>query len=182
MIRCTVNAYAPQASRRHLGPIGTCARVVIGLLLLILGAAGGRVVIVIGAQPHVGLNLAALVLGIVVLPAVLLAWQWIRLRRDPSRLEATGPLATLVNILAFALLIGLSYVPQISYVGFAAFVFYGISMLLAAVRGYAGCEVLAVSNWLLRRDDQIGCLVLSPIDGWERQRRRGPEWSGRGSR
>jgi hypothetical protein len=29
-------------------------------------------------------------------------------------------------------------------------------MLLAAARGYAGCEVLAVSNWLLHRDDQVG--------------------------
>jgi broad specificity phosphatase PhoE len=27
------------------------------------------------------------------------------------------------------------------------------SMLLAAARGYACCEVLAVSNWMLRRDD-----------------------------
>jgi hypothetical protein len=33
----------------------------------------------------------------------------------------------------------------------AALIFYGASMLLAALRGYAGCEVLAVSNWRLRR-------------------------------
>jgi len=51
-------------------------------------------------------------------------------------------------------------------------VFYGTSMLLAAARGYAGCEVLAVSNWLLRRDDQIGCVVFGPVDGAERQRHR----------
>jgi hypothetical protein len=43
-------------------------------------------------------------------------------------------------------------------------------MLLAAVRGDAGCEVLAVSNWLLRRDDQIGCLLFWPIDHAERRR------------
>jgi hypothetical protein len=48
--------------------------------------------------------------------------------------------------------------------------FYGTSMLLAAVRGYAGCEVLAVSNWLLGRDDQIGCLLFWPIDHAERRR------------
>ena len=60
------------------------------------------------------------------------------------------------------------FVPAISYIGYAAFVFYGASMLLGASRGYAGCEVVAVSNWLLHRDDQIGCLVLSPRDQWER--------------
>jgi hypothetical protein len=42
-------------------------------------------------------------------------------------------------------------------------------MLLAAARGAAGCEVLAVSNWLLRRGDQIGCAVFGPIDAWGRR-------------
>jgi hypothetical protein len=46
-------------------------------------------------------------------------------------------------------------------------------MLLAAVRGYRGCELLAVSNWLLRRDDQIGCVVFSPVDHMEGRLRRG---------
>jgi len=45
-------------------------------------------------------------------------------------------------------------------------------MLLAAVRGYAGCELLAVSNWLLRRDDQVGCVVYGPVDFAESRLRR----------
>ena len=45
--------------------------------------------------------------------------------------------------------------------------FYGASMLLAAVRGYAGFEVLAVSNWRLGRDDQVGCVVFLPVDAVE---------------
>jgi hypothetical protein len=40
-------------------------------------------------------------------------------------------------------------------------------MLLAALRGYGGCEVTAISNWILGRDDQVGCLVLSPVDHLE---------------
>ena len=46
----------------------------------------------------------------------------------------------------------------------AALIFYGASLLLAAARGYAGCEILAITNWVLRRDDQVGCVVFSPID------------------
>lgn len=159
------------SARRQIGQVGTCARVVIGLLLLLFGANGGKKVVFTGGHFESGLNVAALILGVVVFPAVLLVFQWIRLRRDSSRLEATGPVATAVNILAFAILIAISFVPPVSYVGYAAFVFYGASMLLAAARGYGGCEVFAVSNWLLRRDDQVGCLVLSPIDQWERGRR-----------
>jgi hypothetical protein len=30
--------------------------------------------------------------------------------------------------------------------------------------------VLAVSNWLLRRDDQAGCMLFSPLDDQERRR------------
>ena len=42
-------------------------------------------------------------------------------------------------------------------------------MLLAALRGYSGCEVTAISNWILGRDDQVGCLVLGPVDDLERR-------------
>jgi hypothetical protein len=68
-----------------------------------------------------------------------------------------------------ALVLTPRYAPPLSFTSNAAFVFYGVSMLLAAARGYGGCEVLAISNWILRRDDQIGCLVLSPVDGYERR-------------
>jgi hypothetical protein len=42
--------------------------------------------------------------------------------------------------------------------------FLGGSLLVAAARGYRGCESLAISNWLLGRDDHVGCLIFSPID------------------
>lgn len=45
-------------------------------------------------------------------------------------------------------------------------------MLIAAARGYAGCEVLAVPNWILRRDDQVGCLIFSPVDRLEQRHGR----------
>jgi len=30
--------------------------------------------------------------------------------------------------------------------------------------------VLAVSNWLLRRDDQVGCVLFAPVDPLEHAR------------
>jgi hypothetical protein len=50
----------------------------------------------------------------------------------------------------------------------AALIFYGTTMLVAAGRGHPGCEVLAISNWVLGRDDQVGCLLFEPIDRRER--------------
>jgi hypothetical protein len=51
----------------------------------------------------------------------------------------------------------------------AALLFYGTSMLVAAARGYAGCEVFAISNWLWRRDDQIACPIFFSVDVMERR-------------
>ena len=57
-----------------------------------------------------------------------------------------------------------SFVPQ------AALLFYGASIMLAFVRGYAGCEIFAISNWIRHRDDQIVCPAFSPIDHAEARR------------
>jgi hypothetical protein len=61
------------------------------------------------------------------------------------------------------------YAPGLDVLSDAALLFYGTAMLVAALREYASCEVLAVSNWLLRRDDQVGCLLFEPIDRAERR-------------
>jgi hypothetical protein len=158
-----------KARRRHIGTIGTVARVVIGFFMLLYGLTGGRVEVMHG-NIRTGFDPSSVAIGVVAFPAVLLVWQWLRARTSPTPYEATGPLATTVNIVVFiALVLTPLYARPLSFTSNAALVFYGASMLLAAARGYRGCEVLAISNWILRRDDQIGCLVLSPIDDYERR-------------
>ena len=116
-----------------------------------------------------GWRLGSWLLAIVVLPGVVLAWQARRARRGAPRLVATGPMAHLVNVgVFFALYLGGEVVPAFDFTSDAALIFYGASMLLAAMRGYPGCEVLAISNWILRRDDQVGCAVFFPVDVLER--------------
>jgi hypothetical protein len=141
--------------RRGIGPLGTTARVVVGGLLLASVTWG-----------HLsrGFHLSAWLLGLVGFPALVLAGQWLRARRTPTPVQATGPVAHALNVAVFLVLYLLEPTSD------AALLFYGASMWLAAVRGYAGCEVLAVSNWLLGRDDQIGCAVFWPIDQWEHRR------------
>jgi len=80
----------------------------------------------------------------------------------PTRLQATGRVGHALNLAVFLVL----YLWEPT--SYATLVFYGASMLLAALRGYGGCEVLAVPNWLLGRDDQIGGALFWPIDHRER--------------
>ncbi|MPZ89209.1 MAG: hypothetical protein GEU81_14310 [Nitriliruptorales bacterium] len=149
--------------RRRIGPLGTAARVVVGLALLgdvMLGHWTGE------------FGPASWVLGLVGFPTVLLAWQWARARRGAPPLRATGLVGHTLNVLVFlALYLTFWYAPVLSITSDAALIFYGASMLLAAGRGYAGCEVLAASNWLLRRDDQVGCILFAPVDHLERRER-----------
>jgi hypothetical protein len=148
---------------RHIGPVGTASRVVLGGFFLGSVLAGE---VAHHREP------AAWLLALVVFPALLLATQWLRARRFPARLRATGPAGHAVNCALFVALYATRwYAPPLAFISDAVLIFYGGSMLLAAIRGYAGCEVLAVSNWLLRRDDQVGCVIFSPLDCAERHRR-----------
>jgi hypothetical protein len=141
---------------RAIGPWGTATRLAVGMLLI------SWVVIV---QAPGGFDPAPWLLGLLGFPAALLAWQLVRARRTAQTLHATG---TVGHVVCFAIGGALAftpdYLPALSVTKPAIAVFYGASLLLAVIRGYAGCEVLAVSNWLLRRDDQVGCVFFTPID------------------
>jgi drug/metabolite transporter (DMT)-like permease len=144
---------------RMIGMLGTVARIGVGVILT------GSVLY--GHAAH-GWHPAAWLLGLLVFPTAVFAAQWWWTRRRPAPLRATGPVGHLITLLAFlALYLTWWYAPAVDELSDAALLFYGGSMLVAAARGYAGCEVLAVSNWLLERDDQIGCAVFWPVDTLE---------------
>ena len=148
---------------RQIGTVGTVARIVLGPLLLVWGAVGGRIVIVNGLS-SLKLDLPALAVGLVAFPLIFLVALWVRSLRDPEPLSATGPKETALNWVLIVVLTSTQAISPISFIGFGVVVFYGATMLLAAGLGYAGCEVSAVSNWVLRRQDEIGCPVLTPLD------------------
>jgi hypothetical protein len=50
------------------------------------------------------------------------------------------------------------------YTAGGAALFYGATLIVAAGRGQPGCESTVLYNWVLGRDDQIGCPIFSPID------------------
>jgi hypothetical protein len=158
------NTTTASARQRGIGPLGTAARLALGLVLLGSVALG---------QLDSGIDPVSLALGFLGMPAVLLGWQWLRARRNQTPLRATGPVGHTLNLLVFLILyLTPWYARPLSFTSDAALVFYGGSMLLAAIRGYAGCEVLALSNWLLHRDDQVGCAVFLPVDHLDRRLHR----------
>jgi len=148
-----------QMGRRHIGPLGTIAR---------LGLGGYFVGSVIYGEATHGsflhpIYLMRWALGLIALPLVVLIWHWLRARRNPGHFKNVGPLGITFN---FGLFWVLYFIPATSDM---ALIFYGTSMVVAGLRGYSGCEILAISNLLLGRDDQIGCAVFTPIDLLERK-------------
>jgi hypothetical protein len=153
------------SSRRELGPIGVAARLVLG------GYLFGSVVY--GQLATHDIRPATWALGLIGFPALALAWHAWRIRRHPARFSDDSPLSFVLGILLFvALYFTWWYAPAFSVTSDAALIFFGGAMLLTALRGDAGCEILTPSNWLLRRHDQIACALFAPIDALERQHAR----------
>jgi hypothetical protein len=136
--RTTAQATHPH---RDIGPIGTTARLVVGLLLV--------GIIVYGQLMSGHLSPATWALGLIGLPALVLAWHCWRIHRNPARFSGW-------------------FVSPLWFTSDATLIFVGSSLLLAALRGNAGCEFLAFSNWLLHRSDQLACAVFTPIDSVKR--------------
>jgi hypothetical protein len=143
-----------------MGPIGTAARVFTGLALLYI--AGGATIASWGIEPQDA------VIGLIVLPALMVALGLAARRYADGPIRFTGPLGIAVNLALIAALVGNDVTgPE------GATIFYGTTLLIAAWRGQPGCEGTVVSNWVLGRDDQIGCPTFTPIDEVEARFRRG---------
>jgi hypothetical protein len=144
------------STKRRIGPAGTALRLIVAAAMVYLaGAMDGLPWSVAWYDPA---------LGLVALPAltILLGLAARRYARRPLRF--TGPAGHAVNcVVIVALVVN-------PYTGGAAALFYAATLLVAAWRGQPGCEVTVVSNWLLRRDDQIGCPLFAPIDASEARR------------
>jgi hypothetical protein len=144
-------------AKRRIGPAGTTLRVLVAAALVYLaGAADGL--------PW-SIAWSDLMLGLIALPAltVMLGLTARRYARRPLRF--TGPVGHAVNCLVIVALVANPYT------GGAAALFYAATLLVAAWRAQPGCELTVVSNWLLRRGDQVGCPLFAPIDAVEARRR-----------
>lgn len=148
---------------RAIGPVGSAARTLAGLAL---------VSAVLDGELTTHLTPLAWALGLVGFPLLALAGHSWWARRHPAPITATGVRISLLGVtLLLALYFTWWYAPPLAATSDGVMLFYGVSLLLAAIRGAAGCEVLAVSNWLLQRHDQIACVVFFPIDALERRER-----------
>lgn len=148
---------------RHIGPIGTVTRVLVGLALLTLAYLNKPAGLVGGVQLH------DLLLGLLALPTASIAVGLLARRYSSGPLRFSGMAGMAINLGALVLLFANHYTAG------AAALFYGATLLLAAWRGQAGCEFTLLSNVVLGREDEIGCPILTPIDALEaRQRSQHP--------
>ena len=145
-------------AKRRLGPIGTSLRALVATgLLYLAGGAHGLAWSVTWYDATVGLA------G---LPALTILLGLAARHHSPRSIRSTGPLAHTLNC---ALIVALATNP---YTGDAVSLFYGAALLGAAWRAQPGCEVTVLSNWILHRDDQVGCPLFGPIDAAEGRHRR----------
>lgn len=149
---------------RRIGPWGTAARIVAaaGAFAWALAVPHNHP---LGNVPGTGTLWWNLLLGVLVIPGS--ATIALRLRGRAAAPLRAGHAAQCLTVCAFFAL------AQVLPV--AMFVTLGVNFVVQVVRGDGGCELLAISNWLLRRSDRLFCLVFTPIDAREaRSRHSGP--------
>jgi hypothetical protein len=150
---------AVRGTARRIGWIGASSRAAAGLVLVYLAVLGGDF-------PW-NLDWRDVALGLALFPGVMLAVGITAGRFAAGPLRYTGPVAIALNCGVIVLLL------VNPYTGGGAALFYGVSLLVGAWRRQPDCEATILSNWLLRRDDQVGCPIFTPIDlAEERLRRR----------
>jgi hypothetical protein len=152
---------------REIGPIGTASRAVGGLIAIVVPIALSGI-----GWWDVGAALVALPLVTMALSALVTAGYE---RYAPESLArrhsiCSGP-ACVLGASVVGVAIALTIATPVSDVALLSFV--GVSMLVAALRGYAGCEVLAIPNAITGRRDQIGCVLYTPIDAAEAKGKAG---------
>jgi hypothetical protein len=133
-----------------IGPVGAGTRLLAALVLLSFALVGGDISWSLGVRD--------VVLGLVVFPAVTIAVGFAARRFRAGPLHYTGWIAIGVNCALIVLLLANPYT------GGGAELFYGTTLLVAAWRRRPDCETTALANWVLDRNDQIGCPVFTPLD------------------
>lgn len=137
---------------RSMGMVGRATRLIAGALLL--GVAYARW----SAAGSVASGVLVLLVGLVLLPLGTTALMRAA-ARGREKVDWHGPSA----VLAQSAVIAGALAGQ-GWISGSLLVFLGASLVLASVRGYTGCEILAYSNLLLSRRDEMGCVVFSPLD------------------
>jgi hypothetical protein len=150
--------------RREIGPIGTASRI-----------AGGVAFIVVPIALH-GIGLWDVGAALVGFPSLaFLAAAPFDTGSAPHAATSTQRSAAVRHVQAavvLALVLGIA--TAVTFVtpvdGVAIWSFLGVSMLVAAYRGYGGCEVLAIPHAFNARVGRIECILYAPIDVAERHR------------
>jgi len=164
--------------RRAIGPVASAARVAGGLAAIVLS------IIVSGVTWwDVGVALVALpVTAIIAAAAVTASYRRYATGRAHPLVAESWIRSALVLALVVGVEIALSFATPLDG-AVAIWIFIGLSVLVAAVRGDAGCEAVAIPNALAGRSDPTGCVVYAAIDAAEARRARasatGQEYAGR---
>jgi len=155
-------------TNRAIGPVGTAIRIGVGVML-----AGAAIAF---DYPSRGISWWDVAAVLVALPltavgaatALNTAYRrWPALARHTRTPWSAAQSGAAVIVIAVVVVAGtvLSFLTPVDRI--ALFLFFGLSMVLAALRGYDGCEILALPNIMLRRADAIWCPLYSPIDSAE---------------
>src|SRR5207249_4275930 len=154
-------APSSQLSRRA-PPVGLALRILLGLVLLIQVAP---------VYSHVGARFS--VVAVLLMLGLLVVYSLLEVGLSRGLVTLGPGLGAVIGlaILVALYVVGSSHAPLVGRGEgqLAAGTFLAVSLVVAGLRGDAGCEVMAIPGALFRRHTELTCLVFSPLDWLERK-------------
>ncbi len=152
---------------RQLGAIGSAARIAGGLAAVVVPIA-------ISGITWWDIGTALLLLPLAATLAAVVTSAALRARSaDGDRRGGIEPWvrSSVGLIAAVAVGVAATFVTPLDG-SVAIWAFIGVSLLVATLRGDAGCEAVAIPNAIAGRKDPTGCVLYSPLNAIERRRSR----------
>jgi hypothetical protein len=143
--------------------VGRVVRILLGLLLIVYVTP-----IYLRLPARVFFGLLLLMTGLLV--------AYCLVHTVSRRVAAFGPYLATIFVHALLIVLYVAGFSRAPVVGggkgqLAAVMFLGISLVIAGIRGVAGCELMAIPDLFLRKDVELSCLIFSPLDKLERRLR-----------
>lgn len=156
---------------RDLRPAGRLVRILAGLLFLLAAVSTG-------SSMGVWLSFASLAVAVVSLLGTALVYTIVVAALGERLLARANPWLVAVGmVIPLAILSTVPVVPAQVVVG--AELYVGLAMLVQAVIGYGGCEIVGVPTLLLRRRYTVYCVLngADVVEAWLQERPRWMAWA-----
>lgn len=165
MSKGSFDSEAPPEQSRRAPPVGRTLRIILGLALI-----GYTTPVFLHIPGLLVVESLLLMLGLVCFYSLI----HLVLSRQIGAFASGFGAVLAASLLVAVYVAGATRLPVLGHGAgqLAVAMFLGISLVVAGIRASAGCEVMAIPGIFFSKQNELACLIFSPLDRLERKLRK----------